>query len=113
MNLRNIKKYQDFNYEEFLKGKKLLLNEIKFDVKNKLVKGELIIIEDITGENQYGKINFKLENGKEEDVTKYQLRQLYRLNGITKASIYGDFGDNLSIVCKGLVKDEANYKASA
>ncbi len=107
MNLKKLNSYNEFKYNEFLQGKKLVLNAIKFDDKTSTIKGELVITEDPTKENLYGKINFKIEEKLINDVNKYEVGNSYKISGISKAVIWGDMKDSLSITCKELAKDDA------
>lgn len=111
-NLKGLNGFLNFNLPAFLEGKTLVLNSIKFDSKNNVVKGELVIVEDSTTDNQYGKVGFKLNDSKPEDVNKYQLKNAYTFAGVDKVSVYGDFRDNLSITCKALTKVNTKQNAN-
>lgn len=103
MNLKKLNAFLVFDYEGFLEPLKLLLISLKYDEDKELLKGEMVIVEDASEiDNRFGRINFKIENAMPEDINKYELKCLYDFDGITKASVYGDFRDKLSITCKGL-----------
>lgn len=105
MNLKQLKSYMDFNHAEFLKGKTTVLISIKFDDKKSELKGEMVILKDDTGANEYAKIGFHIPNKSALDLSKYELKKPYKFVGIEKCSVYGDFSDNLSITCKDIVLD--------
>ena len=107
MNLKKLNSFNEFKYNEFLNGKKLVLNAIKYDDKSGGIKGELVIVEDATNENLYGKINFKMEEKLMSELSKYEVGNSYKMSGISKAVIWGDMKDSLSITCKDLTKDDA------
>lgn len=111
MNLKKLNSFLVFDHEDFLKPLKLYLNSLKYDKDSKTLKGEMVIVEDNSGnDNRFGKIGFKIENAMPEDINKYQLGCLYDFLGIKKASVYGDFRDNLSITCEGLRMHEDGKK---
>lgn len=111
MNLKKLNNFLVFDHEGFLKPLKLYLNSLKYDKDSKALKGEMVILEDASGnENRFGKIGFKIENATLEDINKYQLGCMYDFVGVTKASVYGEFRDNLSIICKGLRMHEDDKK---
>lgn len=111
MNIKNTNKYMSFAYDDFMSGKVTCLNTIKWDEKNNLLKGELVILYDPTGENDYAKIGFKLEGKTKADLSNYLLKKKYCLKDVTKVSVYGDFRDNLSVTAKELVPyDQAHDK---
>lgn len=107
MNLKRLNAYNEFKYNEFLQGKKLVLNAIKYDDKTGSIKGELVVTEDPTNENLYGKINFKMGEKLMSEVNRYEIGQPYKMTGISKAVIWGDMKDSLSVTCKELSKDDA------
>ena len=106
MNLKKLNSFTEFKYQEFLNGKKLVLNAIKYDDKASCIKGELVIVEDPSTDNLYGKVNFKMEEKLMSEVSKYEVGQSYKMTGISKAVIWGDMKDSLSVTCKDLVKDD-------
>ena len=108
MNLKKLRDYMEFRAEDFLATKKTVLNAVKYDEKTKAIKGELVIIEDTSAEdNVFGKINFKIAEEHPADLSKYILRKPYHLAGIEKGVVWGDMQDNVTITCKDLVAGDA------
>ena len=109
MNLKRLRDYMTFDWNAFLATKRMVLNAIKFDEKSKMIKGEMVIIDDQSDEdNTFGKINFKIvTEQKTVNLTKYILKKPYHFSGIEKATVWGDMQDNLTIICKDLVAGDA------
>lgn len=107
MNLKKLSSYQEFNHVKFFEGKKLVLADIKYDDEKELVKGTLAIIEDSENENLFAKVNFRLIGKSKDSIKNYSLGAPYKISGIEKCSVYGQYSDNLSIICKELLNDNS------
>lgn len=108
MNLTNLSSFTRFDSNRFLEGKTLVIKSVKYDSKERIVKGELVILADNCpddGRNEYGRINYKLTDKSEADVSKYVLKEQVHFVGISKAVIWGDLRDNLTITANDLIKD--------
>ena len=85
----------------------MVLNAIKQDKNNKKVlKGELVIIEDTKDDCVFGRINFTIDATPRPDVQSFQLKRAYHFGNISEVKIWGDLRDHLSITCDGIYPDD-------
>ncbi|MBQ9329076.1 MAG: hypothetical protein IJ225_11175 [Solobacterium sp.] len=114
MNLRGVKQFLDFRYHDFIKDKVTELTAIKYDDKEKMLKGTLTIVKDPEQINKYKTINFKMA-GEPTDVQKYVLEENYHVVDIEKVTVWGEYMDGITVTCKGLEKNNAqnNEKKTA
>ena len=82
----------------------MVLKAIKKD--NTVLKGELVILEDTQDGCEFGTINFRIENDHLPDVQSFTLKKAYRFGKISKAVVWGDLRDRLSITCDGIYPDD-------
>lgn len=88
--------------DRFFHGKELEIARVKIN-KDGLVVLELAITKDDTDygdpsvSNIYEKFNFVITNSNEKDLNKYPLRKKVKIVKVDKATVYGEYQNNLSI----------------
>lgn len=110
---KNLSQYVSFDLEGFLSGKELELTNIvpwiDFQSKEPLgIKAELTIIKDDTEykpnaqgvitSNKYCKLDIKIK-----DELTLPIGSLVKVENVTKASVYGDFRNQLSVEAQRIV----------
>src|SRR5699024_214651 len=118
--MKKLRQFQEFNHEAFLKDKSFVVKEVKPVIE--YVNGErtdkeigtnvvCLITRDDTkysedgseeGVNLYETISFKVPKNNFELNQKSKVRPVR----ITKATVYGNFMNNLSIECEDVLKVE-------
>ena len=88
--------------EKFFHGKELVTTGAKVNPDG-LVVVQLAIIRDDTDygdptvSNVFEKFNFTITNSNEKDLNKYPLLKKVKIVKVDKATVYGDYGNNLSM----------------
>ncbi len=106
--MKNLRKYQQFDYEAFLKGKELIATSTRIDDGSKSgnpgLRVELCIVGDPTAENLYEKFTVKVDGAGQDYANKLPVGTKVRITEVQKASVWGDYSQNLTITGKlGLV----------
>lgn len=118
--MKQLSKFEKFQLGDFLNGKALAYLDKKpyypyvdgAAVRDTplRIKVDCVIIKDETnyGEGQpehinaFEKISFKLPGKTENDID-FNYQDLVWPQGIIKASVYGDYRNNLSVECKNMI----------
>ena len=102
--MRKLNQFQKFDFANWQKGKKFMVQGIKYNEKKGCVSLDIIIIEDETdyGDESVSNIfeKFKvhcIQDTDEEDVAKYQIKDIVLFKSVGKCSIWGDYASQLSV----------------
>ena len=102
--MKKLSKFQKFDFSAWQAGKKFMVQGVKYNVQKGCVTLDVIIIEDNTdyGDPTVSNIfeKFKvhcIQDIKENDVDKYQIRDIIKFKSIGKCSVWGDYASNLSV----------------
>ncbi|MCK1157641.1 hypothetical protein [Streptococcus uberis] len=115
--MQNLRQFLEFKYKEFLLKKKLYFLGVRNLIENKGVKVDLLIIEDNTDykneKNNLGeKITVTVIGKKVEDFSTFTpMRTICKITDVTKASVYGDFQNLLSLTAN-VIKDGGEERES-
>lgn len=102
--MKKLRMFEEFNYSNFFKGKKLLLNGLE-EKENDFYKGyvaEIVIVEDKTdyngetGLNNYEKFQMKLPTLSAGEAKQFKLNQIVKIIEVSKATCYKKQGDNFT-----------------
>ena len=89
---------------EFFSGKELTIAGAKWNENKDMVTVSVAITQDKTKydkpetTNLYEKFNISVPQTKKEDLGKFALGQKIRITKVSKATVYGDYNNNLSMV---------------
>ena len=102
--MKKLSLFQQFNFNAWQKGKRFMIQGVKFNEKRGCVSLDVIIIEDKTdyGDKSISNIfeKFKVHlvrEVNETDVEKYHVSDTIIFKTIGKCSVWGDFGSQLSV----------------
>ena len=102
--MKKLNHFLQFNFPAFAKGKKFMIQGIKYNEKRGCVSLDVIIMEDNTdyGDNRVSNLfeKFKVHLTKdtsEDDISKYYLRDIIVFKSIGKCTVWGDYASNLSV----------------
>nr|CDL65664.1 unnamed protein product [uncultured bacterium] len=106
--MKKLNNYRYFDSESFLKGKTLayLKGKSQYDEKFKGVSITVIILKDPENENEGEQFTVKVVGVQESFLNQFKMLDIVQLYDITKATVYGDFQNQLSIHAK--IKKVAN-----
>lgn len=88
--------------EQFFQRKELTINGASVN-KDGLISVQLVITKDGTDygdqnvSNLYEKFNIVITDSNEKDLSKYPLGKKVRLTKVDRATVYGDYQNNLSL----------------
>lgn len=107
--MKKLKQFLQFNSNDFLKDKTLEYLSGKATASEDSTKGvkvDLVIVKDNTKydapniTNLYEHISVKIENVDETYLNNFHTGQKVRITDIQKATVWGEYGQNLSFVAK-------------
>ena len=102
--MRKLNLFQKFDFANWQKGKKFMVQGTKYNEKKGCVSLDVIIVEDTTdyGDPTISNIfeKFKvhcINDVKEADISKYHIQNVINFTSAGKCSVWGDYGTNLSV----------------
>lgn len=102
--MRKLSMFQKFDFASWQKGKRFMIQGIKYNEKKHCVSLDIIIMEDNTdyGDNSISNIyeKFKVHcvnDVNENDVEKYGIQNEILFKSIGKCTVWGEFNCNLSV----------------
>ena len=102
--MRKLSMFQKFDFASWQKGKRFMIQGIKYNSKKNCVSLDVVIIEDKTDygdptvNNIYEKFKVHcIKDVNEEDVEAYNVQDEIVFKGIGKCSVWGDYGNNVSV----------------
>ena len=100
--MKKLNNYRLFDTERFLKGKKLAFLKGKYQADDKFqgVSMTLIVLDDIKKENDGEQFTVKVANVPESYLMQFKMLDTVQLYDISKATVYGDYQNQLSIHAK-------------
>lgn len=104
MKLNQFKNEIQIKVNEFFTGKELTLTGAKYNEKKEAIVLSVVITKDNTHydkpetTNLFEKFSITIPDSKREDLSRYKLAQKIKLNKVFRATIYGDYDNNLSMV---------------
>ncbi len=112
MKLKEFKNEIQIKVQEFFNGKELTIAGAKYNEEKKAIVLSVVITKDLTKyddpktTNLFEKFTCTIPNSKEEDLPKYRLSQKIKFAKIDKATIWGQYSNNLSMVASVLPVNE-------
>lgn len=102
--MKKLNLFQKFDFANWQKGKKFMIQGIKYSEKKGCVSLDVIIVEDNTDygdasvSNLFEKFKVHLVNDTEEDdVEKYAIKDVIIFKNVGKCSVWGDYASQLSV----------------
>lgn len=102
--MKKLNLFQKFDFVAWQNGKAFMIQGIKYNEKKGCVSLDVIIVEDNTDygdetvSNIYEKFKVHcIKDTDEEDVEKYQIKDMIRFISIGKCSVWGDYASQLSV----------------
>ena len=102
--MKKLNLFQKFDFASWQKGKKFMVQGIKYNEKKGCVSLDVIIVEDNTDygdatvSNIFEKFKVHCVNDvDEEDVEKYEIKDTIIFKNIGKCSVWGDYASQLSV----------------
>lgn len=101
--MKNLNQFKSFKHQEFLEKKKLYYLDVKAISASNSVKVSLLILEDNTvyqndGTNLGEQLQVTVKNKSVEDFSSFKALQTEcKIVNVQKATIYGDYQNQLSI----------------
>ena len=103
MIMKKLNQFQKFDFASWQKGKKFMIQGVRFNEKKGCVSLDVVIYEDTTDYGDPSVTNlfekFKvhcIQDVKESDVEKYAPRDVIIFKNIGKCTVWGDFASQLS-----------------
>lgn len=100
--MHKLNNYRIFDTEKFIKTKKLAFLKGKYqsDDKFKGITATIIILEDAAEENQGEQFTVKIADVPETLLSQFKMFDIIQLYDVTKATVYGEYQNQLSIHAK-------------
>ena len=102
--MRKLNLFQKFDFASWQKGKKFMIQGVRYYEKKGCVSLDVIIVEDNTdyGDATISNIfeKFKvhcINDVEEDDIEKYQIQKVIRFTSVGKCSVWGEYNSNLSV----------------
>lgn len=102
--MKKLALFQKFDFANWQKGKKFMVQNVKYNEKKGCVSLDVIIVEDNTdyGDSTVSNIfeKFKVHcvnDVAEEDIEKYEIQDTIIFKSVGKCSVWGEYNSNLSV----------------
>ncbi len=102
--MKKLNMFQTFDFANWQKGKKFMIQSAKYNEKKGCVSLDVVIVEDATDygdptiSNIYEKFKVHcVTDVDEEDVDKYSSKEMIIFKRIGKCTVWGDYATNLSV----------------
>lgn len=101
--MKKINLFRSFDYAGFFKDKKLAITAVKWNENKNMITCDIAIVYDGTDygdvnvSNLYEKFKVSIPQSKQDDISKYVPGKEVALNNVYKATVYGEYGNELSI----------------
>ncbi len=103
MIMKKLNQFQKFDFASWQKGKKFMIQGVRFNEKKGCVSLDVVITEDTTDygdpsvTNLFEKFKVHLIGSTENDLSKYAPKDSIVFKSFSKATVWGDFASQLSV----------------
>ena len=101
--MRKLNLFQKFDFASFIKDKQFMIQAIKYNEKKGCLSADIVITSDETDygdpsvTNLFERFKVHLIGSTENDLSKYAPKDLIIFKSFSKATVWGEYMNNLSV----------------